>query len=233
MSLNGYLPDTLLTWLPWPEASGLRLRADAAASLGRLAAAFEADLGYPLRLTDAYRDYAGQVSLKASKGAFAATPGTSKHGLGIAIDMASRINIETSTEHRWMETNGPQFGWINPWWAVNHDPRDGQHEPWHWEYHAGLDQHTYTAPAVTHTPAPIAQEIDMPLNNSTDPQVISAAVLMLLRQPEVTNIIAGACQAAIVASQQTARDAVLLTLREPEVSNIIATAALRAIDART
>jgi len=149
-ALNGRLPASVLTGLPWAEAAGFRLRADAAASAGRLAAAFRAHFNAPLLLTDAYRLFATQVALKASKGAWAAEPGTSNHGLGIAIDFASGINVDGSVQHRWMEANGPSFGWINPPWATNWNPLDGQHEPWHWEYAAAGDQHI---PAPTPPPA--------------------------------------------------------------------------------
>ena len=145
--LNGRLPDSLLTGLPWAEAAGFRLRIDAAASAGRLAAAFYAHFAAPLLLTDAYRTFASQVELKASKGVWAATPGTSNHGLGIAIDFASGINVDGSVQHRWMVANAGRFGWVNPLWATNWNPADGQHEPWHWEYRPALD--TTPAPAST------------------------------------------------------------------------------------
>jgi len=146
-ALNGRLPDSLLTHLPWAEAAGFRLRIDAAASAGRLAAAFYAHFAAPLLLTDAYRTFASQVELKASKGVWAATPGTSNHGLGIAIDFASGINVDGSVQHRWMVANAGRFGWVNPLWATNWNPADGQHEPWHWEYRPALD--TTPAPAST------------------------------------------------------------------------------------
>ena len=117
------------------------MRPDAAASITRLAAAFEAAFGRPLYLSDAYRTYAQQVSLKVTKGEYAATPGTSNHGWGIAIDAASRVNVDGSDEHRWMEANAPPFGWLNPYWAVDYNPGNGQHEPWHWEYSAARDTH--------------------------------------------------------------------------------------------
>ena len=126
------------------------MRADAAASLNRLAAAFEAEFGKPLYLSDAYRTYVQQVSLKITKGVFAATPGTSVHGLGLAIDAASNVNVDGSAEHKWFEANAPLYGWINPDWAKDYNSNNGQHEPWHWEYSATSDTH----------PTPI-QEIDM------------------------------------------------------------------------
>ena len=156
-ALNGRLPDSLLTHLPWPEAAGFRLRADAAASAGRLATAFRAHFNAPLLLTDAYRTFASQVELKASKGVWAATPGTSNHGLGIAIDFASGINVDGSVQHLWMTANAGRFGWVNPTWATDWNPSNGQHEPWHWEYHPELD----ITPAPTIPALPTVQEDDM------------------------------------------------------------------------
>jgi len=158
MVLNGQFPDTLLVNLGWPEADHLRLVPDAAASLNRLAIAFEAHFGKPLYLSDAYRTLAEQKRLKITKGTFAASPGTSNHGWGLAIDMASRINVDNSDEHRWMEANGPHYGWINPWWAENYIPRDGQHEPWHWEFYFDRDQSNDVIDVPA--PTPTTQEID-------------------------------------------------------------------------
>ena len=188
MLLNGQFPSTMLARLGWPEADHLRLAPAAAASLTRLAAKFEADHRRPLYVTDAYRTYASQVSLKIIKGVFAATPGTSNHGLGLAVDLASRINVDGSAEHRWMEANGPAFGWINPAWAVDFYPRNGQHEPWHWEYRASLDRSADTKTATPTTPPP---EDDMPLNDADMTRirddvrgVVREQLVEILRAPE-------------------------------------------------
>lgn len=161
MALNGQFPDTLLAHLGWPEADHLQLVPDAAASLNRLAVAFEAHFGKPLYITDAYRTLATQIRLKVIKKTFAARPGTSNHGWGLAIDMASRINVDGSDEHRWMEANGPYYGWINPWWATDRIRSNGEYEPWHWEFHANLDRSKYVKiPPVT------------PIKKETDPMLI-------------------------------------------------------------
>lgn len=177
-ALNGRLPDALLTHLPWPEAAGFRLRIDAAASAGRLAAAFYARFAAPLRLTDAYRTFASQVDLKASKGVWAATPGTSNHGLGIAIDFASGINVDGSPQHLWMVANAGRFGWVNPTWATDWNPSNGQHEPWHWEYHPELDI-TPAIPALAATPAAIPA---LPTIQEDDDMNIERALQAAYRQ---------------------------------------------------
>jgi len=168
-ALNGHLPASVLVYLSWPEASNLRLRADAAASATRLAAAFRARFVRPLYVSDAYRTFEQQQALKIQKGSFAATPGTSNHGLGVALDLASNINVDNSAEHRWMEANGPAFGWTNPLWAVDFNPANGEHEPWHWEYDPAQDRHAHITltPTPTHILAPnptdSPQEDDMPI----------------------------------------------------------------------
>lgn len=136
---NGRIPLSELTPLGWPEADHLRLRDDAAKSLWRVAWRFELRFGKPLFITDAYRDYDTQVRLKKQKGPFAATPGTSNHGWGVAIDAASRINVDGSEEHDWFVREARAHGWVWPTWASDYNPANGQHEPWHMEYHPELD----------------------------------------------------------------------------------------------
>jgi LAS superfamily LD-carboxypeptidase LdcB len=63
-----------------------------------------------------------------------ATPGTSLHGWGLAVDVwgASRLLLScSSSEFLWMQLNAPRFGWVHPEWASC--GRVGA-EPWHWEY---------------------------------------------------------------------------------------------------
>lgn len=127
---NGYLGSLVATI---PGGNGRQLRIDLIPQTVALMAAFEARFGVPLRITDGYRDFAGQVAAKAAKGIYAATPGTSNHGWGQALDLGSGVQTETSTEYRWMKENGPRFGWFHPGWAEDHNPSNGQQEPWHWE----------------------------------------------------------------------------------------------------
>ena len=80
-------------------------------------------------VTDSYRPYHEQVRLfQEMLPGMAARPGTSAHGLGIAVDLCGRVDVLDSAEHRWMLDNAPEYGWETPDWA-----RDG-FEPWHWEY---------------------------------------------------------------------------------------------------
>ena len=84
-----------------------------------------------MEFTDSYRDYPSQVDVKRRKGDYAATPGTSKHGKGLAIDFGSNIDSFTSDEYIWMNQNAIKFGWENPPLL-----KDGKRvdEPWHFEY---------------------------------------------------------------------------------------------------
>lgn len=134
---NGRIPEGELCALVM--APGLRARCDAAEALARLAAAFEADLGTALRVTDAYRDYDGQVAAKASwcaKGAcnMAATPGTSNHGWALAFDLGSGVNSYDSAAYAWMKNNASRFGFFHPTWAEPGHADYAKAEPWHWQY---------------------------------------------------------------------------------------------------
>ena len=62
---------------------------------------------------------------------WAASPGTSQHGLGRALDLCGGINSFGSPAHLWMKQNAPLFGWFHPAWA---EPDGSLPEPWHWEY---------------------------------------------------------------------------------------------------
>jgi len=129
---NGEMPAAELCSLNF--APGHHLRADAAVALARLNIAYRAKFGHDLKLTDSYRSLASQESLAARKPGLAARPGTSEHGLGLAVDFADGVQNYDSKEYRWMRANAPTFGWQNPAWAI---PPSSREEPWHWEYVVG------------------------------------------------------------------------------------------------
>ena len=93
------------------------LRGDAAVALAELNLTFRAAYGRDLCLTDSYRTLAEQRRLAYTKGGLAATPGTSNHGWGLAIDLC-HSETANSGVMRWLNDNGPVFGWENPPWAV-------------------------------------------------------------------------------------------------------------------
>ncbi len=129
---NGHVPSNELCALTF--APGHHLRADAAVALARLNIAYRARFGHNLCLTDSYRTIASQESLAARKPGLAAVPGTSEHGMGLAVDFCNGVEKYRSVEYDWMRANAPAFGWDNPAWAI---PPSSREEPWHWEYVVG------------------------------------------------------------------------------------------------
>jgi D-alanyl-D-alanine carboxypeptidase len=128
---NGRLPRTMLCTL-WDGKH--QLRADAAVSLAKLNVAFAQHFGKPLCVSDGYRTIGEQYSVRALRGWFAASPGTSNHGWGRAADLCGRVESARSPEHQWMVENAPRYGWENPDWA--RPGGSGPREPWHWEFSA-------------------------------------------------------------------------------------------------
>jgi hypothetical protein len=139
---NGRLPIASLQ-----RVGGVLLDADAAVALELLIDAARRD-GVTLRITDGYRSYDEQVDVKRRKGWLAATPGTSLHGWGIAIDVDTGV-----TDMAWMHANAPQFGWIHPSWAR---PGGSKPEPWHWEF-VGWPGDFVVGPE----PTPVVEEGDL------------------------------------------------------------------------
>ncbi|PDP88864.1 peptidase M15 [Glycomyces fuscus] len=123
---NGRIPESVLCPLPQP---GERLRADAAEAFIELDGDYREEFGRPMCVADSYRPYHEQVRLfQEMVPGMAARPGTSQHGLGLAVDLCGGVNRLGTTEHRWMLAHAPDHGWHNPPWAR------GGFEPWHWEF---------------------------------------------------------------------------------------------------
>lgn len=124
---NGRIPASLMTEV----ASGHRLESSAAEQWSAMREAAAAD-GVNLSLTDSYRSYDAQVAVRRDKGhvVATATPGTSVHGWGRAVD----ANVNDPETLAWLRENAGRFGWVNPAWAQ----REGKsYEPWHWEFTGG------------------------------------------------------------------------------------------------
>jgi hypothetical protein len=126
---NGMIPTSGLCAI-W-GARGESLAPGAAASFNAMSKAFAAQTGVPLCITDSYRSLPDQISIKAKRGRFAATPGTSRHGLGRAVDLCGGVQDFGSPAHQWMRQNAPLYGWFHPSWAA---AGGSLPEPWHWEY---------------------------------------------------------------------------------------------------
>ncbi len=127
------------------------------AGFKNMALAFQTQFGKSMTINDSYRSFDEQVETKKKKEAEgkpnqAATPGTSQHGWGFAIDFGGGINRFGTTEHEWMKANAERFGWAHPSWAQ----ADGNNpEPWHWEYVGGGAESEETAPQMN---APIPEQ---------------------------------------------------------------------------
>jgi len=112
------------------------LRGDAAVSISALNDDYVAAIGQPLCITDSYRTLSEQYRLARTKPRLAATPGTSNHGWGLAVDLCSSVTNDRAAI-AWLTENGPIYGWANPAWA--RAGGSGPREPWHWEYVPGTE----------------------------------------------------------------------------------------------
>ncbi len=128
-ALNGFLPNSALC--PLQTAPGQQLIGNAARAFDAMSAAYAADSGKTLCVTDSYRDYAGQVSVFSRKPNLAAVPGRSQHGWGRALDLCGGIERFGSPAYTWMKQNAPSYGFHHPDWA---EPGGGKPEAWHWEF---------------------------------------------------------------------------------------------------
>lgn len=136
---NGHMPMSAMCAITWgTDQLGFTqyLRCDAADALNALNDAYRAAFGANLDLDLTYRSYADQVAMKAALGGLAATPGTSSHGLGLALDVQEwPETYGFGTErYTWLVTNAPTYGWYAPARV-----REGQPyaEYWHFEYGPG------------------------------------------------------------------------------------------------
>jgi len=123
---NGLLPKSSLC--PLPQA-GRELRADAAIAFADLNLSYQKQFGRQMCVTDSYRSLASQQAVYYSRPGFAAVPGRSNHGLGLAVDLCGGVQNSGSAQFNWLEANSKRFGFIHPSWAYSNP-----FEPWHWEY---------------------------------------------------------------------------------------------------
>jgi len=124
MSANGYFTDSELS----PIAGGGQLANSAAAAWNALAAKVYKEEGWKLSASEAYRDIARQNYFwnlyLSGKGNLAARPGTSNHGVGLAVDLS------TYTDRNYIDKYGAAFGWSKSW-------SDAPSEWWHIKYQPG------------------------------------------------------------------------------------------------
>jgi hypothetical protein len=130
MASNGRLPSSVLAAIP-----GGRLEKTAAASWNRMRSFIGNKTGVWIAPTSSrvsYRTYAEQQYFwnlyTSGRGNLAARPGTSNHGWGVAVDVA------TMTMARLINQHGASFGWQKRW-------SDAPSEWWHFKYAPQRDQH--------------------------------------------------------------------------------------------
>ncbi|RYV49664.1 hypothetical protein EUA98_17635 [Pengzhenrongella frigida] len=130
------MPASAMCLIPWGTdqiGSPQYLRCDAAAALTRLNDAFRAQFGEAIAMDLTYRSYEEQVAIRAYFGSLAAKPGTSNHGLGLALDVQEGPDVYGfgTPRYDWLVANGPAFGWVAP-----ASVRAGAAYPeyWHFEY---------------------------------------------------------------------------------------------------
>jgi hypothetical protein len=112
MAANGKLAKSELAPIPGGE-----LRNDAAAAWNAPDGPADAGL-MPTGSRSSYRLYVDQVYFWNHQPPLAAYPGTSNHGLGIAVDLAAEWM------RSWIDDHGREFGWakieaFSEWWHVN------------------------------------------------------------------------------------------------------------------
>jgi hypothetical protein len=143
---NGQLDPSTLAPIYHPTFN-LVLRRDAAASWNAMRSYIRArgtDI-YPAGRISAYRSYAEQVEAKRLYGSNAATPGTSNHGWGLAVDLA------TPAMRHALDQYGESFGWAKKW-------SDASWEWWHIKYREGVWSGSSSAPA----PPPPSSSVGTP-----------------------------------------------------------------------
>ncbi len=130
---NGRLDSAELVEVSGAYQGTARLLPPAASAWETMRAAAAAD-GIDLRLVGAYRTYesqarAHQAYLEGRKSARVLPPGTSEHGVGLAIDVTNGATIGPGDpEWAWMDANARDYGWFPI-----------ETESWHWEFRgAGL-----------------------------------------------------------------------------------------------
>jgi LAS superfamily LD-carboxypeptidase LdcB len=109
------------------------LHPEAAWNYQRMRDAAKSD-GVFLEISYSYRTYETQAKkyddYKHHGGNLAATPGTSNHGWGTALDLSIPPYPDANSDPKfmWLKANALTFGFHN---------NDAPSEPWHWDYEGG------------------------------------------------------------------------------------------------
>lgn len=132
--------------------------------------------GVNLAITDSYRSYDEQVELKGRKPNLAATPGTSKHGYGLAIDFTGGSGTSQAKAYEWLKNNASNYGWSNFVGLKGPDTRGAggsQKEPWHWQINeSDLPKYENKADAIANANATPGASTDNP-SGKTDTRTVA------------------------------------------------------------
>ena len=137
--LNGQMDPDFFSDLENIQGEG-SLLTPAAKAFNKMAKAYQEDTGgQKLRVNASYRPVGIQVEMKRNQlsrqGNPAATPGTSNHGWGLAVDINTE-DQDGKTKFRsdifqWLTQNAGRFDFIHPDWACQTCTKAEAH---HWEY---------------------------------------------------------------------------------------------------
>lgn len=130
--------------------SGRYMRAEAADAFHLLVETAQAEQGYTIVVTTAYRSYSFQKTLwdnyvakdgEAAASTYSARPGTSEHQSGLAADVSSpSVNYQLTREYGqaaegiWLAENAHRFGFIIRFPDGKEDITGYNYEPWHLRY---------------------------------------------------------------------------------------------------
>jgi hypothetical protein len=125
------LVKMLTAWVAWMKTEG-----------------FAGNSGSYASITSVFRTYEKQVAVKKEYGSAAATPGTSPHGWGIAVDLqfykkdgsiisntkntSSSFDVVKNPAIKWLYDNSYVYGFVLPYGLRD---KAGLEEHWHFEYH--------------------------------------------------------------------------------------------------
>lgn len=116
--------------------------------------------------------------------ATAAVPGTSIHGLALAVDIWSGIDTSfTSTNHLVWVRVAAKYGWKNTGTAFG--------EPWHQEWSASRVTQTVAPAASLIRPTPVGAELDNTITPPTERQEEEEAMTVLVTSPAGQSFIVG------------------------------------------
>jgi hypothetical protein len=132
---NGRIDPKALVPIPFkPTETG---EPTAVAALVLLNESFKKTFHHDLYIRGGYRDYGIQVEYAKDPKTYAAKPGTSNHGWGLAFDvfeLGVQRDDYSLDEYRWMWNNAPNFGFVNPDELRRPYASGIKVENWHWEF---------------------------------------------------------------------------------------------------